>query len=67
MDMGWYQWVLQYPFRLDYVLVFSTCFIIQDLEFHQHIAVLEPLHDVFVSAQLVFVGARLEGSENDSI
>ena len=45
MDMGWYTLVVHYTFRLDNVLVFSTCFVIQELEFHKNITVLEMLHD----------------------
>ena len=67
MDMGWYQLVFHYSFRLGNALVFSTCFIIQELEFHQNITVFETLHDGFVGEQSMFVGVRLEGSGNDSI
>ena len=45
MDMGWYQLVFHSPFRLDDVIIFSTCFIIQNFKVHQHITVLDTLHD----------------------
>ena len=67
MDMEWYQLVFHSPFRLDDALIFSFCFIIQNLEVHQHITVLMMLHDGVVCEQSVFVGARLEGGGNDSI
>ena len=57
--------VFHYPFRLDDEIVFSTHFIIQDLEVHQHTMVLELLQYGVVSEQSVFVAVILEGSGND--
>ena len=59
--------VFHYSFRLGNALVFSTFFIIQELEFHKNITVFETLHDGVVGEQSMLVGVRLEGSGNDSI
>ena len=40
---------------------------IQNVKVHQNITVLDRLNDGVVGYQSVFVGARLEGSGNDSI
>ena len=67
MDTGWHQLIFHSPFRIDDAIIFSTCFIIQNVRVHQHMMVLDTLHDGVVVCQSVFVSARLEGSDNDSI
>ena len=67
VNMGWYQLVSHFPFRLDDALVFSTYGIVKYLEVYQNVVVFKLLHDVAVGKESVFVGDQLEGSGNDGI
>ena len=49
--------VSHYPLILDDALVFSSCFIVQNLKVYHHVVVFKLLHDGDVGKESVFFGA----------
>ena len=56
--------VLDFPLVFDDFLVLLTDLIVQNMQVHQHVSILEAFHNVIVSKRAVFFLAWLEKNRN---